>query len=134
MLTNQRIRILIVGHDGSFRSKLRQLVETNQSAQVIGQVSSGEQTLASALSERPDLVLMDMAVSGSNGLVVTRQLKSQRPTIPVILFTCLDAREYLGVARFSGVDRCLNKQKVEQELPLLIEAMAGKQHNNASSR
>ncbi len=123
MISSQPIRILIAGHKSSFQSRLRRLVESSEKAQIIGQVSSAEQILSIALNQRPDLVLMDMAVSDSNGLVVTRQLKSQRPTIPVVLLTCLDAREYLGVARYSGVDRCLNKYKIDQELIPLIESM-----------
>jgi len=120
---DSQIRVLIAGHDCDFRSKLGKLIASSEKAQVVGEVSSGAQALAMVTSLRPDLVLMDMAVSGANGLMVTRHLKSLRPTIPVVLLTGLDAREYLAVARSSGVDSCLTRREVEHKLLPLIEKL-----------
>ena len=52
------------------------------------------------------------------------QIKSVQPTIPVILLTGLDAREYLAVARSSGVDRCLTRRDVEKQLLLVMADLA----------
>ena len=130
MDTNRPVRILIAGHDSGLRTQLVNLVLRCQSAQVVGEVCSAAQTLDLAQRLRPDMVLLDMAISGSNGLTVTRQLKSQRPTIQVVLLTSLNAREYLGVARGSGVDQCLNRQEIEKRLPPLIATLAA--HSNGS--
>jgi DNA-binding NarL/FixJ family response regulator len=117
------IRVLIAGQDNMFRADLCRLVGRSSRIQVIAQADSAEETVALTLAHHPDLVLMDMAIHGSNGLATTRTLKEQRPTIPVILLTILNEQEYLGVARYSGVDRCLNRRDIDQKLLPLIESL-----------
>ena len=117
------VRVLIAGVDGAFRVKLCRLVGQNSRIHIACQADSAEEAVALAMAHHPDLVLMDMAIHGTNGLAATRELKEHRPTIPVILFTILSEQEYLSVARYSGVDRCLNKQEIEFKLLPLIDSL-----------
>lgn len=118
------VRIIVAAFDTSFRSQVCRIVTASGRAQIIGAVESAAQALDLALSQHPDLVLTDMAIGGANGLMLTRQIKSVQPTIPVILLTGLDASEYLAVARSSGVDRCLTRGDVEKKLLPLIADLA----------
>jgi DNA-binding NarL/FixJ family response regulator len=117
------IRVLIAGQDSALRAELCQLVRDNSRIQVIAQADSADEAVAQVVAHCPDLVLMDMAIEGSNGLAATRLLKEQRPTVPVILLTILNEQECLDVARRSGVDRCLSKRVVGQKLLPLIESL-----------
>jgi DNA-binding NarL/FixJ family response regulator len=117
------IRVLIAGQDNAFRAELCQLMGNSKRIQVIAQTDSAKEAVDLALAHHPDLILMDMGIRGSNGLATTRTIKEQRPTISVILFTILSEQEYLGVARYSGVSRCLNKRDISQELLPLIESL-----------
>lgn len=123
MSGSQPIRVLIAGQDNAFRAELGRLLGDNSRIEVIAHADSTQETIALALAHHPDLVLMDMAIRGTNGLAATRALKEQRPTIPVILFTILSEQEYLSVARYSGVDRCLNKRDIERKLMPVIDSL-----------
>jgi DNA-binding NarL/FixJ family response regulator len=117
------IRVLIASRDSTLRAELCQLVRDNNRIQVIAQADSADEAVAQVAAHFPDLVLMDMAIEGSNGLATTRLIKEQRLTVPVILLTILSEQEYLDVARRSGVDRCLNKRDIGQKLLPLIESL-----------
>jgi DNA-binding NarL/FixJ family response regulator len=123
MSGSQPIRVLIAGQDNAFRAELGRLLGDNSRIEVIAHADSTQEAIALALAHHPDLVLMDMAIRGTNGLAATRALKEQRPTIPVILFTILSEQEYLSVARYSGVDRCLNKRDIERKLMPVIDSL-----------
>jgi DNA-binding response OmpR family regulator len=62
--------------------------------------SDGEEALATAVRERPDLIVLDVMMPGRDGLSVLRQLREQRNRVPVILLT---AREGLS-ERVEGLD------------------------------
>jgi DNA-binding NarL/FixJ family response regulator len=117
------VRVLIAGQDSLLRAELCRLMGHNSRIQVVSQADSAGEAVAQVLAHHPDLVLMDMAIQGSNGLATTRAIKEQRPTIPVVLLTILSEQEYLSVARQSGVDRCLNRCDIEQKLLPLIESL-----------
>jgi DNA-binding NarL/FixJ family response regulator len=117
------IRVLIAGQNSALRAELCRIMGTQNRIQVIAQVDTAEEAVNMTLAYHPDLVLIDMAIQGSNGLATTREIKEQRPTIPVILLTILSEPEYLSVARYSGVDRCLNRRDIDQKLLPLIESV-----------
>jgi DNA-binding NarL/FixJ family response regulator len=123
MTDPQPIRVLIAGQDNAFRVELYRLVGNDRRIRVIAHANSTQEAVALALEHHPDLILMDMAIHGTNGLAATRELKEKQPTIPVILFTILSEQEYLSVARYSGVDRCLNKADIGQKLLPLIDSL-----------
>jgi DNA-binding NarL/FixJ family response regulator len=123
MSESRPIRVLIAGQDNAFRAELCRLIGYNSRIEVIAHADSGQQAVDLALAHHPDLVLMDMIIHGSNGLAATRALKQQQPSIPVILFTILNEQEYLSVARYSGVDRCLNKREIGRKLMPLIDSL-----------
>ena len=123
MSESQPIRVLVAGQDNALRAELCRLMGYDSRIEVIAQADSSQEAIALALAHHPDLVLMDLIIHGTNGLAATRELKRQRPTIPVILLTILSEHEYLSVARISGVDRCLDKREIGHKLLPLIESL-----------
>src|SRR5438105_3576362 len=68
----------------------------------------------------PDLVLMDLAMPGMNGLETTRQIKA-RPAAPrVVIMTLYDVAEYRAAARDATADGFIAKSSIRSQLlPLL---------------
>ena len=72
----------------------------------------------------PDLVLMDVAMPGMNGLDATRELKS-RPGAPrVVILTFYDTPEIRAAAKTAGADAFLVKWALEDELERLLETIS----------
>jgi len=63
--------------------------------EVVGEASNGGEAVAKAVETRPDVVLMDIGMTGLSGFEATRQLKRNRPEIKVLFLTMYDDEDYL---------------------------------------
>ncbi len=88
------IRILIADDHTIVRSGVRMLLESQADMTVVGEALDGQQAVTLAESLRPDLVLMDIAMPGMNGLEATRILKQQAPSLHVLVLTMNHSDEY----------------------------------------
>jgi len=90
----EKIRILLADDHEMFRAGLKALIDAQPDMQVVGEAATGEEVVAKALALEPDLVLMDIAMPGMNGIEATRQIRSARPKIQVLALTAHDNPEY----------------------------------------
>ena len=88
------------------------------------EASRGEQAIAIARAERPDLVLMDLQLPGMDGLEVTRRLKQDPSTaaIPVVALTAFVQPEQHERARGAGCAGVLTKPIRIARFPAQIDA------------
>jgi len=71
------IRVLLADDQGLLRSSLAMLIDREPDMDVVGEAGDGEQAVALALVHRPDVVLMDIRMPGTDGLEATSQLLSR---------------------------------------------------------
>ena len=83
----QRISILIVDDHSVVRQGVRAFLEAQPDLSVIGEAESGEQAVQFALKCLPDVVLMDLLMSGMNGVEATRLVKQVSPRSQVIVLS-----------------------------------------------
>ncbi len=89
-MSSTPIRILIVDDHPVFRFGMNALIEAQTDMVVVGEAECGEDAVELAISLRPDVVLMDINMPGSNGIDATRQIVSSAPEIAVLMVTMLD--------------------------------------------
>jgi DNA-binding NarL/FixJ family response regulator len=78
------VRVLLVDDQAPFLRAMSAVVEETTGFEVVGEASSGEESLVAAAELRPDLVLMDVNLPGISGLEATRQMQ-EGPSPPVVL-------------------------------------------------
>ena len=121
------IKLLIVDDHPVFRQGLRDVLETSNDMQVVGEAADGEVAVELALQMRPDVMLMDINLPTSNGLQVTRQIKSLLPNVKVIVITGYDDVEQVFHALRAGASAyCPKDITPETLLHMVKEAYAGK--------
>jgi diguanylate cyclase (GGDEF)-like protein len=113
-------RILLVEDDVSVRGVLRKQLELE--GYVVAEASNGRQALELALSENPDLILLDLMMPEMDGLEFMRRLKSHRDAagIPIIVLTAKDAPGDKATGLQDGANDYLTKPYEKKELLLRI--------------
>lgn len=113
-------KVLIVDDSPTETYKLTSLLEKH--GHVVLAASNGEDGVASAKREQPDVVLMDIVMPGLNGFQATRQLSKAPETthIPVIIVTTKDQETDRVWGMRQGAKAYLTKPIVEKELMDLI--------------
>jgi DNA-binding NarL/FixJ family response regulator len=128
-----RISVLIVEDHTMVREGLRMMLKLEPGLEVVGEAQNGREAVAMAMNLRPDVILMDIAMPGLNGLEATRQLVKALPATRIIILTahCDDA--YVKSAVGSGAAGFLLKQDSTHDVCRAIrEVHQGGIHYSAS--
>ena len=116
-------RILIVDDTDHVRDMLVNILEI-QGFEVVGQASSAEEALEQADEHRPDVVVMDYKMPGTDGLEATRGLRERHPDLSVILYSAYLTEELRKAAEEAGVLVCVPKTSGVEALGREIAAAA----------
>jgi DNA-binding NarL/FixJ family response regulator len=114
------MKILIADDHTLFRESLRGLLTTHGFS-VVGEARDGQQTVELARRLQPDLVLMDLAMPGLDGLAATRLISAEMPAVKIVILTGSDDDAQLFEAIKSGAQGYLLKSLESQEFLSLLE-------------
>jgi DNA-binding NarL/FixJ family response regulator len=118
------IRVVIADDHAVVRSGLQQLLESAPDITVLGTASDGAQAAALVQTEPPDVVLMDLSMPGMGGIEAIRLIRSQSPTVHVVVLTSFSDRERILEALDAGALGYLLKDAEPEELLRGIRAAA----------
>ncbi|HET8604368.1 MAG TPA: response regulator transcription factor [Marmoricola sp.] len=111
-----RIRVLVADDQVLVRRGFGMVLEIESDLAVVGEAGNGDEAVAEARRLRPDIVLMDVRMPGTDGIEATRRLTAD-PTCPsrVVMLTTFDMDEYVYEALQAGASGFLLKD-VQPEL------------------
>ena len=84
------VRVLLVDDQAAFLRAMSSVVEETPGFEVVGEASSGEESILAAAELLPDLVLMDVNLPGIDGLEATRRLRGRTAPPVVLLLSTYD--------------------------------------------
>lgn len=116
-------RILIVDDHRLLRAGLKTLLNSDPNLEVVGEATSGEEALKVVQETQPDVVLMDLAMSGMDGLEATRRLVQMVPGIRVLVMTMHEDSELMKECVRAGAKGYIIKRAAESELVDAIYAV-----------
>lgn len=98
------------------RLGLRQFLGQEASLQVCGEASDAKEAMAGIISEKPDLIILDISLPGRNGLELIKELKQRFPSGRVLAHSMHDERIYGERAIRAGAQGFLMKHDSGEEL------------------
>lgn len=119
------LRVLIADDHPLFRKGMRSLLESLPDIELVGEASSGEEAIALATSEQPDLVLMDLQMPQGNGLTATREIGKRSPHVRILVVTLFEDDESIFAALRAGAHGYILKDADEEEMVRAIRAVGG---------
>jgi DNA-binding NarL/FixJ family response regulator len=117
------LRVLLADDHTLVRAGIRALLVAMPQVDVVAEAADGEAALQLALRLQPDLVLMDIAMKGMNGLQATACLREQLPGARVIILSMHATADYVQQALRAGAVGYLLKDAATLELELALAAV-----------
>jgi DNA-binding NarL/FixJ family response regulator len=116
-----QVRLFIIDDYPIVRQGLTQLVAQEPGFVICGQSAEGEQALKSISQVKPDLVILDIALRGMNGLELIRQIKSSHPHIRILVLSMLEESLYAERALRAGANGYVMKGETTEKLLLALQ-------------
>jgi DNA-binding NarL/FixJ family response regulator len=123
-MKTRSIRVLLVDDHALFRAGLRMLLEHMPGVEVVGEAGDGREAMGMVKKQQPDIVLMDISMSGLNGLEATAQVSRECPGARVIVLSMHITEQYVTQALRAGAAGYLLKDAAAAELEQAVKTVA----------
>lgn len=119
-----KIRVLLADDHNLVRAGIRALLSGMPDINVVGEATDGVESVRLARLLQPDIVLMDVAMNGMNGLDATARLREELPMVRVIILSMHATGDYLQQALRAGAAGYMLKDAATLELQLALSAVS----------
>jgi DNA-binding NarL/FixJ family response regulator len=116
------VRILIADDHEVVRKGLRAILEA-QGWQICRECTTGREAVEAALSEKPDITVMDINMPDLNGLEATRQIVKAQPGAQVLVISAHDSENLIRQMLSSGARGYVLKSDAGQDLVAAVQAL-----------
>jgi len=116
-----RLRLILVDDHEVVRIGLRTLLSRHPEFEVVDEAASGHEAVRKALMHRPDIVIMDVRLSGMSGIEACREITQAAPNVKVIMLTSYGDDDTLFESIAAGASGYVLKQIGSDELIRSIE-------------
>jgi DNA-binding NarL/FixJ family response regulator len=117
-------RIVVVDDHPLIREGVRALLSSIDGLEVVGEAADGDGAMEVVRRERPDVVLMDLHMPGTDGFAAIRRIATELPDVAVLVVTMLDDDASIMEATRAGARGYIVKGADQQEIRRAIEAVA----------
>ncbi|GAB2952797.1 response regulator transcription factor [Micromonospora polyrhachis] len=120
------VRVLLADDQTLVRAGFRVLLERAPDIEVVGEAADGDEAIAATRAHRPDVVLMDVRMPGTDGLTAARRILADErlPGVRVVMLTTFELDEYVYAALHAGASGFLLKDLEPEELRRAVRVVA----------
>ena len=109
MKENSKIKVLVAEDQELVRKSLEIILGNQDTIELIGAVSNGQEVIRFIRESLPDIIIMDIRMPKMDGVTCTRIIKDQYPQVKIIILTTFDDDEYIFKALRDGASGYLLK-------------------------
>jgi DNA-binding NarL/FixJ family response regulator len=118
------IRVLVADDHPIVREGLRQILSDTDDILVVDEADSGQAVLNYTSRKNYDVILLDISMPGRDGLEVLRELKQQKPKLPILILSMYPEEHYAVRVLRGGASGYLTKSSAPDELITAIRKVA----------
>ena len=118
------IKVLLADDHHLVRRGFRRLLEDDPRIEVVGEASDGDEAVRLAASLHPNVVVMDAAMPGTNGMAATRAIRSASSDIAVLMLSMHSEETVVRQALDAGASGYILKNVVDLDLAAAIVRVA----------
>lgn len=119
-----KIKVMVVDDHAIVRAGVRLLLESQDDLEVVGEAMDGRQAVEMVRDLKPDVVLMDVAMPGMNGLEATQRIKESFPKVQVLALTMHEDERYFFQILQLGASGYVVKGASPADLLAAVRAVA----------
>lgn len=120
----KKITVLLVDDHSLVRRGFRRMLEDEADMEVVGEAGDGEESIKLAKQLQPQVVVMDCALPGLNGLQATRQIMEDSPETAVLMLSMHSESTWVRQAIEAGAKGYVLKDALDLELSTAIRKVA----------
>ncbi len=118
------IRILIADDHAIVRKGLKQIISETQDMIVADEAGDGQEVLNKVRKDSFDMVLLDISMPGRTGLDILRELKAEKPRMPILVLSMYPEEQYAVRVLRAGASGYLTKESAPDELIAAIRKVS----------
>ena len=123
-MNDSKIKVLIADDHALMRMGLRALLDTQRDIEVLGEATDGADALRKTARLKPDIVIMDIMMPGTDGIAATQQLSERHPDVRILVLTTSTSSDDLSRALKAGAAGAILKSEANANLLAAIRAIA----------
>jgi two-component system, NarL family, response regulator NreC len=124
-MPSKKISVLIADDHRLFAEALEAILASESEIEVVGRARNGEEAVEQALALRPDVILMDIAMPGVDGVEATKRIRRKQGSARVLMLTGSNSRTDVARAREAGAAAYVTKDRIAAQLIEAIRDLAG---------
>jgi len=124
MEEKKKITVLLVDDHSLVRRGFRRMLEDEADMEVVGEAGNGEEAIKLAKDLAPQVIVMDCALPGMNGLQATRQIMDESPSTAVLMLSMHSESTWVRQAIDAGAKGYVLKNALELDLGSAIRKIA----------
>ena len=118
------IRVLIADDHAVVREGLKRIVAQNADMTVAGEAGTGHEVLEFVRARECDVVLLDLSMPGKDGLATLKELRANKPHLPVLVLSVYPEDQYAVRLLRAGASGYLTKESAPEELVAAIRKVS----------
>ena len=122
------IRVVVVVDHQMLRASIRVILAAEADMEWVGEASDGAEAVALVARTRPDIVLMDLSMPGTDGLTATREIVSSQSSARVVVLTTSTDPDHVRLSLEAGAAAVLDKDGNPATILAGIRSVAAADH------
>ena len=117
-------RVLLADDHALVRRGFRRMLEDDEAIEVVGEAANGDEAIALATSLKPAVIVMDVAMPGTNGLAATKKILADNPAVAVLMLSMHSEETLVRQSLDNGARGYILKNALDLDLAAAVKKVA----------